>query len=114
MAIALAATVLSPKWNATLAMISMAPSAPALVVACMRVGRSGSLRTPMEARTMNAAPRINRKETSSSLILNPSTFDKPGETNSRQKGCQRNHNGHVQKAGDACFYRMNAHVANHN
>src|SRR5690606_461930 len=94
-------------------MVIMAPRAPALVVACIRVGRSGNLRTPMAASTMKAAPARSRTDTSISIILNASALHESGEADGCQKGCQGDNNGNIQETGYAGINRVHTHVANH-
>src|SRR5690554_4273239 len=94
-------------------MVIIAPRAPALVVACMRVGRSGNLRTPMAASTMKAAPTRSSTDTSTSIILNASTLHESGKANGSKKGCQGDNDGNIQETCHAGINRVHTHVANH-
>src|SRR5690606_5289159 len=94
-------------------MVIMAPKAPALVVACMRVGRSGNLRPPMAASTMKAAPARSRTDTSISIIRNAAALHESGEADGSKKGCQGDNDGNIQETGHAGIDRVHTHVANY-
>src|SRR6056297_544860 len=90
----------------------MAPSAPALVVACIRVGKSGNLRTPTEARTIKEAPASSRTETRTSIILDTSPFHEPGKANGRQECRESDNDCDVQEACYPGFNGVHPNVAN--
>src|SRR5690625_4313108 len=101
-----AVTATSINANATPIIIKLVPRAPALVEACMRVGRSGRRKMPKAARNISAAPVSMQAETIHSIIPGTSQFQKASETYGSQERHQCQHNGNIEKADHTGFDSM--------
>src|SRR5690606_17965365 len=103
---------LSRKWIATPIMIRPMPRAPALVVACMRISRSGMRRAPRPASSMKKQPASTNTLASRLLIIAVSSaFQVTGKADGRQEGGQRQHHGHVEKRGPVAGQGVDADKA---
>src|SRR5690606_21183438 len=98
MAMTRAVTSLLEKCSATAIMIRPDPRAPALVVACMRMGRSGMRNRPIAASNMNRAPTSMDRAISRSIIgTQASFFQIAGEADGGEKRGERQHHRHIEK-----------------
>src|SRR5689334_8704106 len=86
----------SLKCMATAPTMQPIPRVEALVLACIRIKRSGMRRTPTPANNANVAPIISRAELKISFI-ETLPLNETREGHGSQKGNQSEHNRHIQK-----------------
>src|SRR5690554_8238021 len=92
-----ATTATWAKWMATASMIRVAPRVAALVVACIRVSRSGRRTRPSAASSMNSAPIRISPSLSISVIPGPSPLQETREADGGHEGHQCHDDGHVEQ-----------------
>src|SRR5690554_4015651 len=112
-ATARATTATSPKCSATASMIRITPKAEALVVACMRVNRSGMRSRPSDANNIRDAPVSISVPLANSIIARPSTLQKTGEADGSQKTHQRNDDGGIDKNRYVGLNGVETHQSHH-
>src|ERR1051325_4107801 len=86
----------SPKCTATAPTMQPIPSVEALVLACIRIKRSGMRRMPTPASSANVAP-ISRSAELKTSFIKTLPLHESRECHGSQKGNQSEHNCHIQK-----------------
>src|SRR5690606_18067216 len=97
---------------ATASMINPEPSAPALVVACMRISKSGMRRAPSAASSISSEPTSNSRAAIASVIsVDPPLFQKSCKADRGKKRSQCQYHRDIKKGKTLCSDGVDADKA---